>query len=111
MKYQTAGVLFRVQEDDFSFWTADFPIEIVEQARRSTNRSQGSLHEMINQVPMMEGMDDKRMHFVFHEGEDIFSLCMITMDESFFLSYQNEGSSVRGSKEEIFTEVRDFFLR
>ena len=39
MKYQTAGVLFRVQEDDFSFWTADFPIEIVEQARRSTNRS------------------------------------------------------------------------
>lgn len=111
MKYQTAGVLFRVQEDDFSFWTADFPIEIVEQVRKSTNRSQGSLHEMMDQVPMMEGMDDKRMHFVFHEGGKLFSLCVTTMNESFFLRYQNEGSSIRGSKEEIITEVLAFFFK
>ena len=110
MKYQTAVVLCHIQEDDFSFWIADFPTEIVEQARKSTPRCQGPLCEIIDQIPMLEEQEDMRMHFVFHKGQDLFALCMVMVDESFFLRYHYEGSSIRGSKEEIITEVQDFFL-
>ena len=46
--------------------------------------------------------------FLF-ENEGQFSLCTMNMDKAFLWDYQHEGSSVRGSREDIVEELGDFF--
>lgn len=108
MRYETAAILFHEEDGDFSLWTVDMPSEIVAEARKTACSSHGSLLEIMGLVPVTNGPADTRLHFLF-KNEDQFSLCAMDMDKAFLWDHQHEGSSVRGSREDIAEELGDFF--
>ena len=85
MRYETAAILFHEEDGDFSLWTVDMEL-----------------------TPTVNGPTDTCLHFLF-ENEGQFSLCTMNMDKAFLWDYQHEGSSVRGSREDIVEELGDFF--
>ena len=108
MRYETAAILFHEEDGDFSLWTVDMPSEIVAEARKTADSHQESLPEVMKLIPTVNGPTDTCLHFVF-ENEGRFSLCAMSMDKAFLWDHQHEGSSVRGSREDIAEEPGDFF--
>ena len=82
--------------------------EIVDEARKTADLHQESLLEIMELTPTVNGPTDTCLHFLF-ENEGQFSLCTMNMDKAFLWDYQHEGSSVRGSREDIVEELGDFF--
>lgn len=107
MRYETAAILFHEEDGDFSLWTVDMPSEIVDEARKTADLHQESLLEIMELTPTVNGPTDTCLHFLF-ENEGQFSLCTMNMDKAFLWDYQHEGSSVRGSREDIVEELGDF---
>ena len=108
MRYETAAISFHEEDGDFSLWTVDMPSEIVDEARKTADLHQESLLEIMELTPTVNGPTDTCLHFLF-ENEGQFSLCTMNMDKAFLWDYQHEGSSVRGSREDIVEELGDFF--
>lgn len=108
MRYEAALILFHEEDGDFSLWTVDMPSEIVAEARKTADFRQEFLLEIMELVPVINGPADTRLHFLFEMKDQIF-LCAMSMDKAFLWDYQHEGSSVRGSREDIAEELGDFF--
>ena len=105
-KVQTEGVV--LEQDAISrIELGDRMVQDYE-ARKTADLHQESLLEIMELTPTVNGPTDTCLHFLF-ENEGQFSLCTMNMDKAFLWDYQHEGSSVRGSREDIVEELGDFF--
>ena len=68
---------------------------------------QGNLDAILDNITSIDNQPETIFHFFFPNGEDIFTLLTVDMGEIFAEKYQNDGYSVRGSREDIFFEIND----
>lgn len=107
MPYENATILFRHGKDDFAVWQVELPEPLLRKARHAQNTATGDLGFILDQLPAEEpGMDGARCQFLFEDGSS-FALFSVDLGGEFYARYQSDGCSVRGSKQDVLTEVEE----
>lgn len=106
MKYETATILFRDGEDDFTLWVVDLPEEKVMKLKRNECAIVGKLESLLTQLPIEPGNPNHRICLLDQNGAryELYSSCA---SWEFFEKYSAEGTSSRGNKEAIISEVKE----
>lgn len=107
MPYESATILFRHGKDDFAVWEVELPKPLLQKARHAQNTATGDLDFILDQLPIQENSaDDPRCQFLFADGS-AFALFSVDLGAEFYARYQNDGCSVRGSKQDVLAEVEE----
>ena len=87
--------------DDYSLWTADLPVAVVQEISRDGSKVHGRPEDLMAQI----APDTLRILFPYQEeGEISFSTIPERLDN--LDAYTNWGGSERGSKEDILSELQ-----
>ena len=87
--------------DDYSLWTADLPVAVVQEIARDGSKVHGRPEDLMAQM----APDTLRILFPYQEeGEISFSTIPERLDN--LDAYTNWGGSERGSKEDILSELQ-----
>ena len=108
MRYDTTAILFRDGEDDYTLWVIDLPEDLVRKFKRSDCAIVGEVDSLMCQLPIEEGNLENRIHILEIDCE-IYKLYTADVSWNFFEKYSGEGSSSRGSKESILSEIKELF--
>ncbi len=104
--FSTVTALMRHGQDDYSTWTFDIANRDLEGLIPLCAKQTDELEKLMDNCPMLD--DSKgQLHLLFREWGTRYSLYSCTVGEEFFSEHQNEGCSVRGSKEEVIFDLID----
>lgn len=102
--YELVNVIWHHGEDDYGLWQVQIPLYLVRNILNSPQNFVGDLDEVMDSVPLEPWPPDNTLHFLFPRGGRIVC-CSMEMEEKFFAEYSIQGSSVRGSRDEIREEL------
>lgn len=104
--FSTVTALMRHGQDDYSTWTFDMANRDLEGLIPLCAKQTDELEKLMDNCPMLD--DSKgQLHLLFREWGTRYSLYSCAVGEEFFSEHQNEGCSVRGSKEEVIFDLTD----
>lgn len=89
-------------KNDYSLWSVELPIEILQSILEENNVQIGTLDELISSMDIQSGCEmrfftqRKNMDFAFYAVPERYSL---------FQAYSTQGDSIRGNKEQIMEEI------
>lgn len=106
MEYSKINTLTKFGPDDYSLWTLTLPREKIHEIRQNVPVSEGNLRDIFEAVPSGEEQPESICHFVLPHGNGL-RLFSMDMGENFAERNRYNGSSVRGSREQIIAELRD----
>jgi hypothetical protein len=106
MEYSQINTLTKFGPDDFSLWTLTLPREKIHEIRQNNPTLEGSLRDIFEAVPSGGEQPESICHFVLPHGNGL-RLFSVDMGENFADRNRHNGSSVRGSREQIIAELRD----
>lgn len=89
-------------KDDYSLWSAEIPKDMLHSILHETGEQVGSLDELMS---AMNPQDGPEMRLFIQTSGRQFAFYRIPERLSNLEDYANEGSSVRGTKDEIMAEV------
>lgn len=109
MRYETAAILFRDGKDDFTLWVVDLPDDKVMKFKRSECAIVGELDSLLTQLPIEPGNPNNRIYLLDCNCEKytLYTSCVLW---EFFEKYSAEGTSSRGNKEAIISEIKELLL-
>lgn len=103
-QYEMVNAIWHHGEDDYGLWQVEIPIYLVRNILNSPQNFVGDLDEVLDGVPLEPWPPNHTMHFLFPRGGRI-ACCSMEMGQEFFAEYGIQGSSVRGSREDIREEL------
>lgn len=106
MEYSQINTLTKFSPDDFALWTLTLPREKIHEIRQCTPAAEGNLRDIFEAVPSCEEQSESICHFVLPHGNGLH-LFSVDMGENFADRMRYNGSSVRGSREQIIAELRE----
>lgn len=106
MEYSQINTLTKFGPDDYSLWTLTLPRDKIHEIRQNTPSVEGNLRSIFEAVPSGEEQPESICHFVLPHSNGL-RLFAVDMGENFAEKNRHNGSSVRGSREQIMAELRD----
>ena len=106
MEYSQINTLTKFGPDDFSLWTLTLPREKIHEIRQNNPASEGNLRDIFEAVPSCEEQPESICNFVLPHSNGL-RLLTVDMGEGFAEKNRHNGCSVRGSREQIMSELRD----
>lgn len=103
-QYEMVNAIWHHGEDDYGLWQVEIPRYLVRNILNSPQSFVGDLDEVLDGVPLEPWPPNHTMHFLFPRGGRI-ACCSMEMEHEFFAEYGIQGSSVRGSREDIREEL------
>ena len=104
--FSTVTALMRHGQDDYSTWTFDMANSDLEGLLPLCSKQTDELEKLMGNCPMLD--DSKgQLRLLFREWGTRYSLYSCAVGEEYFSEHQNEGCSVRGSKEEVIFDLTD----
>lgn len=80
------------------------PVYLVRNILNSPQSFIGDVDEIMDGVPVEQEPSDNTLHFLFPRGGKI-ACCSMEMEEQFFEEYSTHGTSVRGSRADIWQDL------
>ena len=106
MEYSQINVLTKLGANDYDLWNLTLPREKIQDIRQKQETVSGDLRQIFEGIPPADEQPEGTFHFALpHEG----GLRLIPVDMGTDFSDRNRynGTSVRGSREEIIAELRE----
>ena len=106
MEYSQINVLSKWGADDYGLWNLTLPREKIHEIRQMQEDVSGDLQQIFEGLPLEDEQQEDRLHFVLPYQEGV-RLVTVDMGEGFADRNRYNGSSVRGSRQEITAELRE----
>lgn len=108
MNYESAAVMTRFGDDDYSLWIVELPASAVEDIKKTECCIRGELEQLMKQVPVLRDQTANRLQLL-SQGGNVFSLYFKDMPDDFFRKYSDHGWSSRGNEATIRSEIEEWF--
>lgn len=106
MEYSQINALSKLGADDYSLWNFTLPREKIQEIRQVQEDISGDLRQIFEVLPLDDGQTENKIHFALPH-QDGLRIVTVDMGEGFADRNHYNGSSVRGSREEITAELRE----
>lgn len=106
MEYSQINALFKRNHNDYELWNLTLPREKIQKIRQVQEDISGDLRQIFEELPLDDGQMENKIHFALPH-QDGLRIVTVDMGEGFADRNRYNGSSVRGSREEIISELRE----
>lgn len=106
MEYSQINALFKRNHNDYELWNLTLPREKIQEIRQVQEDISGDLRQIFEELPLDDGQMENKIHFALPH-QDGLRIVTVDMGEGFADRNRYNGSSVRGSREEIISELRE----
>lgn len=106
MEFSKINALTKHGPDDYDLWTLTLPREKLQGIRQQLPVFDGDMRRVFEKIPSADHQSDGTIHFLLPHSEGL-TLFSKDMGENFRDDNRYNGSSVRGTREEIMAELRD----
>jgi len=110
MEYSSINTLTKLGTNDYELWTLTLSREKLYELRQKPFVSEGNIRQIFERVPSTEHQSKDVCNFVLPHGEEL-KLLTVDMGTDFREKHRHNGSSVRGTREEIIAELRQTFKK
>ena len=106
MEYSQINTLSKWGANDYELWELIMPREKIHEIRQAPETMSGDLRQVFDGVSPKDEQSEGTFHFVLPH-EDGLRLVPMDMGTEFAEKNRYNGTSVRGSREEIMAELRE----
>nr|WP_217937100.1 hypothetical protein [Enterocloster clostridioformis] len=106
MEYSQINALFKRDVNDYELWNLTLSREKIQEIGQVQEDIAGDLRQIFEGLPLDDGKTENNIHFALPH-QDRLRLITVDMGEGFTDRNRYNGSSVRGSREEITAELRE----
>lgn len=106
MEYSQINTITKFGSDDYSLWTLTMPRDKIGQIRQRSPFVEGDMSRIFSEIRTGEEQPESICNFVLPHSNGL-RLFTVDMGEDFVDSNRHNGCSVRGSREQIMSELRD----
>lgn len=104
MEYSKINALTKFGPDDYDLWTLTLPREKIHEIRQTPVTIDGDVRKIFTELPTQKS--EGNINFVLPHSKGL-QLYAVDMGEDFTDRNRYNGTSVRGSREEIMAELRE----
>jgi len=105
MEYSTINALAKMAVNDYELWTLTLSRDKLYEIRQKPSASVGDIRQIFAEIPFADHQPKGVCNFILPYGEKL-KLLPVDMGDRFREQHQHNGSSVRGTREEIIAELR-----
>lgn len=106
MEYSQINTITKFGPDDYSLWTLTLPRDKIGQIRQQPPIVEGDMRRIFSEIRSGEEQPESICNFVLPHSNGL-RLFTVDMGEDFVDSNRHNGCSVRGSREQIMSELRE----
>lgn len=106
MEYSQINTVTKFGPDDYSLWTLTMPRDQIHQIRQGTPSIEGDVRRVFDEIRIGEDQPESICNFVFPQSDGL-KLFSVDMGTGFTERNRHNGTSIRGSREEIIAELRE----
>ena len=106
MEYSQINTITKFGPDDYSLWTLTLPRDKIGQIRQQSPFVEGDMRRIFSEIRSGEEQPESICNFVLPHSNGL-RLFTVDMGEDFAEKNRHNGCSVRGSREQIMSELRD----
>lgn len=106
MEYSQINTITKFGPDDYSLWTLTLPRDKIGQIRQQSPVVEGDIRQIFSEIRSGEEQPESICNFVLPHSNGL-RLLTVDMGEDFAEKNRHNGCSVRGSREQIMSGLRD----
>ena len=106
MEYSQINTITKYGPDDYSLWTFTMPRDRIGEIRQGTPVVEGDMRRVFEEIRSVDYQPESVCNFVLPQSKGL-RLFRVDMGEDFAYRNRYNGCSVRGSREQIMSDLRD----